>query len=107
MIADIYQGVFDTCYEIVWRDRLPKFGVQQRQAKGYIDPINDRIVIRRGMDPKESAITLLHEVTHECYPEWCENDVEACAQYTYSQLSDDDRAVVSFLATDPTTLAVR
>lgn len=100
MVAQIYQGVFDTTYDIAFRDRLPRFHTLY-QTKGYLDPLNDRIVIRRAMPIQERALTLLHEVVHECYPEWSEADVEACAVYTYERLSDQDQAIVNFLATDP------
>lgn len=99
MIADVYQGVFDTSYDITFRDRLPRFAVGN--TNGYLDPVNDRIVIRRNLPIEERAVTLLHEIVHECYPEWDEADVEACARYTYERLSDQDQAIVHFLATDP------
>ena len=105
MIASVYQGVFDTTYDIAFRDRLPRFG-SCSSVKGYIDPLNDRIVIRRNLAPAERALTLLHEIVHECYPEWSEDDVEACAQYTYQNLSEADQAIVAFLATDPDETAV-
>lgn len=100
MIAQIYQEVFDTTYDITFRDRLPRFQTTC-PISGYIDPVNDRIVIRRDLTPEERAKTLLHELIHQCYPEWSEADVEACALYTYDRLSEADRAIVSFLATDP------
>ena len=99
MVSQIYQGVFDTTYDIAFRDRLPTFA--GCNINGYIDPLNDRIIIRRGLSIEERALTLLHEIVHECYPEWSEEDVEACAQYTYQQLSEDDQGIVAFLATDP------
>lgn len=99
MIAQIYQGVFDTSYDIAFRDRLPRFG--STPTKGFLDPVNDRILIRRNLSTNERALTLLHEIVHECYPDWSEKDVEACAQYTYQNLSSGDRAIVCFLATDP------
>lgn len=99
MIATVFQGVFDTAYDIAFRDRLPRFG--PGQTKGYLDPVNDRIIIRRDMDIEERALTLLHEIVHECYPEWGEEDVEACACYTYDNLSEQDQKIVNFLATDP------
>jgi hypothetical protein len=99
MIADVYQGVFDTAYDIAFRDRLPRFGYGP--TKGYLDPVNDRIIIRRDLALEERAVTLLHEIVHECYPEWREADVEACARYTYDNLARPDQAIVHFLATDP------
>ena len=104
MVATIFQGVFDSSYDITFRDRLPKFA--GCSIHGYIDPETDRIIIRRNLSMKERAITLLHEIVHECYPEWSEEDVEACAQYTYTQLSDEDQAIVTFLATDPAETAL-
>ena len=100
MVAQIYQGVFDTTYDIAFRDRLPRFH-RRFLTSGYLDPLNDRIVIRRNLPIQERALTLLHEVVHECYPEWSEADVEACAIYTYERLSDQDKTIVNFLATDP------
>lgn len=100
MVAQIYQGVFDTTYDIAFRDRLPRFTCRT-PIKGYLDPLNDRIIIRRNLPIEERALTLLHEVVHECYPEWSEADVEACAVYTYETLSSQDQAIVNFLATDP------
>lgn len=100
MIATVYQGVFETSYDIEFRNRLPRFGTNH-QANGYIDPVNDRIVIRRDAEVDQRAITLLHEVVHEIYPDWSEADVEAAAQYTYQNLSETDRGIVNFLATDP------
>lgn len=100
MIATVYQGVFETGYDIEFRKRLPRFGTDH-QANGYIDPVNDRIVIRRDAAVDQRAITLLHEIVHEIYPDWDEESVEACAQYTYQNLSDEDRGIVNFLATDP------
>ncbi len=100
MIATVFQGVFDTGYDIEFRSRLPRFGTTH-QANGFIDPATDRIVIRRDLTLKERAITLLHEIVHEVYPEWTEEDVEHCAQYTYENLSEEDRGIVNFLATDP------
>jgi hypothetical protein len=100
MIAQIYQEAFDTPYDITFRDRLPRFQTDC-SISGYLDPQNDRIVIRRNLSAEERAITLLHELVHQCYPEWSEADVEACAVYTYERLSEDDRAIISFLATDP------
>jgi hypothetical protein len=105
MVAQVYQAIFDTSYDIAFRDRLPRFSAS-RPIKGYIDPVNDRIVIRRNLDIAERALTLLHEVVHECYPEWSEEDVEACAQYTYQNLSQQDQAIVNFLATDPAQTAL-
>ncbi len=99
MLATVFQGVFDTTYDIEFRDRLPRFGTAQ--TKGYIDPLNDRIIIRRDLTLPERSLTLLHEIVHECYPGWGETDVEACAKYTYQNLSDTDRGIVHFLATDP------
>jgi len=104
MVAEIYQGVFDTTYDIAFSNRLPKFS--GCSINGYIDPVRDKIVIRRNLSIKERALTLLHEIVHECYPEWSEADVEACAQYTYAQLSHDDQAIVAFLATDPAETAL-
>ncbi len=102
MLATVFQGVFDTTYDIEFRDRLPRFGTAQtKQTKGYIDPANDRIIIRRDLNLQERSLTLLHEIVHECYPQWSETDVEACATYTYQNLSDTDRGIVHFLATDP------
>jgi hypothetical protein len=103
MIAQIYQEVFDTPYDITFRDRLPRFATSC-SISGYLDPTNDRIVIRRNLSPDERAKTLLHELVHQCYPEWSEADVEACALYTYDRLSEADRSIVSFLATDPDEL---
>ncbi len=100
MVAHIYQGVFDTTYDIAFRDRLPRF-TGRTPIKGYLDPLNDRIIIRRNLPIEERALTLLHEVVHECYPEWGEADVEACAVYTYETLSEQDQTIVNFLATDP------
>lgn len=100
MIAQIYQEAFDTTSDIVFRDRLPRFSCGC-SISGYLDPENDRIIIRRNLNPEERAVTLLHELVHQCYPEWSEADVEACALYAYDRLSDQDRAIVSFLATDP------
>lgn len=99
MLATVFQGVFDTAYDIEFRNRLPRFGTGH--TKGYIDPVNDRIIIRRDLNLKERSLTLLHEIVHECYPQWSEADVEACAQYTYENLSETDRGIVQFLATDP------
>jgi hypothetical protein len=99
MIASVYQGVFDTTYDVTFRDRLPTFS--GCTVKGYIDPETDRIIIRRNLSPVERAITLLHETLHECYPEWDEKDIEACAQYTYDNLAEPDQAIVAFLATEP------
>lgn len=102
MLATVFQGVFDTSYDIAFRDRLPTFGTgRAKTTKGYIDPVNDRIVIRRGLSPDDRARTLLHEVVHDCYPEWSEEDVEQCAQFVYDNLSKSDRGIVQFLATDP------
>lgn len=101
MLATVFQGVFDTTYDIEFRDRLPRFGTARGKAKGYIDPLNDRIIIRRDLPLQERSLTLLHEIVHECYPQWSETDVEACATYTYQNLSDTDRGIVHFLATDP------
>ncbi|MSU76109.1 hypothetical protein EXS54_01390 [Patescibacteria group bacterium] len=100
MIANVFQGVFDTGYDIEFRNRLPRFGTTH-QANGYIDPATDRIIIRRDAAIDQRAITLLHEIVHEIYPDWSEADVEATAQYTYQNLSDEDRGIVNFLATDP------
>lgn len=104
MVAEIYQGVFESSYDIAFRNRLPKFS--GCSINGYIDPINDRIIIRRNLSIQERALTLLHEIVHECYPEWSEADVEACAQFTYVQLSEQDQAIVAFLATDPAETAL-
>lgn len=104
MVAEIFQGVFDSSYDVTFRNRLPK--ISGCQINGYIDPATDRIVIRRNLSIKERALTLLHEIVHECYPEWSEEDVESCAQYTYSQLGEDDQAIISFLATDPAETAI-
>lgn len=103
MLATVFQGVFDTAYDIEFRDRLPRFGAAQAKTKtkGYIDPLNDRIIIRRNLNLQERSVTLLHEIVHECYPQWSEADVEACATYTYQNLSETDRGIVHFLATDP------
>lgn len=102
MLATVFQGVFDTAYDIEFRDRLPRFGVTQAKlTKGYIDPLTDRIIIRRDLSLEERSLTLLHEIVHECYPQWSEADVEACAQYTYQNLSETDRGIIHFLATDP------
>ncbi len=101
MISTVYQGVFETGYDITFRDRLPTFGHKDAKANGYIDPANDRIVIRRGLSPNDRALTLLHEIVHDCYPEWSEADVESCAQFVYQRLSREDRGIVQFLATDP------
>lgn len=98
MIATVFQGVFETGYDITFRDRLPSFG--GGRANGYIDPANDRIVIRRDLNREDRARTLLHEIVHDCYPEWRESDVEACAQFVYANLSDSDQGIVQFLATD-------
>jgi uncharacterized protein (DUF433 family) len=105
MVAQVYQAIFDTSYDIAFRDRLPRFSSGQC-IKGYIDPVNDRIVIRRNLAIEERALTLLHEVVHECYPDWSEEDVEACASYTYQNLSDHDQTIVNFLATDPAQTAI-
>ncbi len=101
MISTVYQGIFETGYDITFRDRLPKFGHRDNKANGYIDPVNDRIVIRRGLSLDDRALTLLHEIVHDCYPEWSEEDVESCAQFVYRRLSKQDRGIVQFLATDP------
>lgn len=104
MIAQVFQEVFDTSYDITFRDRLPRFS--GCQISGYLDPEHDRIIIRRGLGMHERAVTLLHELVHQCYPDWSEADVEACAVYTYDRLSEEDRAIVTFLATDPAETAV-
>lgn len=102
MLATVFQGVFDTTYDIEFRDRLPRFGqTGVKCTKGYIDPLTDRILIRRDLNLEDRSVTLLHEIVHECYPGWSEADVEACAQYTYQRLSETDRGIVHFLATDP------
>ena len=102
MLATVFQGVFDTSYDITFRDRLPTFGTGRTNAtKGYIDPVNDRIVIRRGLSAEDRARTLLHEIVHDCYPDWSEADVEECAQFVYDNLSNSDQGIVQFLATDP------
>lgn len=102
MLATVFQGVFDTAYDIEFRDRLPRFGSDEvKHTKGYIDPLSDRILIRRDLPLEERSITLLHEIAHECYPQWSEADIEACANYTYANLSETDRGIVHFLATDP------
>jgi hypothetical protein len=106
MISTVFQGVFDTSYDIAFRDRLPTFGTGcTKITKGYIDPVNDRIVIRRGLAAEDRALTLLHEIVHDCYPDWSEEDVEACAQFVYERLSKHDRGIVQFLATDPEAAA--
>ncbi len=105
MIADVYQGVFETGYDITFRNHLRTFG--GCKVHGYIDPVSDKIVIRKDLPLKERALTLLHEIVHECYPEWQESDVESCATYTYDQLSEQDKAIVHFLATDPAETALR
>jgi hypothetical protein len=102
MLATVFQGVFDTTYDIEFRDRLPRFGASDSKPTcGYIDPRTDRIIIRRDLSSEERSLTLLHEIVHECYPQWSEADVEACAQYTYQNLSETDRGIIHFLATDP------
>ena len=102
MLATVFQGVFDTSYDIAFRDRLPTFGTGcPKVTKGYIDPANDRIVIRRGLSPDDRALTLLHEIVHDCYPDWNEEDVEECARFVYENLSSSDQGIVQFLATDP------
>jgi hypothetical protein len=102
MLATVFQGVFDTSYDIAFRDRLPTFGTGcPNVTKGYIDPANDRIVIRRGLPAEDRARTLLHEIVHDCYPDWSEADVEECAQFVYENLSNSDQGIVQFLATDP------
>ena|SRR5438105_596623 len=103
MVADVYQAIFDTTYDIAFRDRLPRF--LGKPIKGYIDPATDQIFIRRNLSIRERALTLLHEVIHECYPDWSEPDVEACAVYTYDRLSNQERAIVNFLSTDPVQTA--
>ena len=104
MVAQIFQGLYETGYDITFRDRLPRFS--GCSVNGYIDPSRDRIIIRRNLPLEERALTLLHEIVHECYPEWSETDVEACAVYTYENLTDQDKAIVHFLATDPAETAV-
>lgn len=102
MVSRIFQGLYETGYDITFRDRLPRFA--GNPIKGYIDPASDRIVIRRNLSDEDRALTLLHEIVHECYPEWSEPDVEACALFTYERLSDQDRGIVHFLSTDPARL---
>ena len=104
MVAQIFQGLYETGYDITFRDRLPRF--QGCSINGYIDPASDQIIIRRNLPADERAVTLLHEIVHECYPEWSEADVEACALYTYENLTDQDKAIVHFLSTDPAETAV-
>ncbi len=104
MIAQVFQEVFDTSYDITFRDRLPRLA--GCQVSGWLDPVNDRILIRRGLSLEERSITLLHELVHQCYPDWSEEDVESCAVYIYDRLAEEDKAILGFLATDPAETAI-
>ncbi|MBN2585588.1 hypothetical protein JXA59_02985 [Patescibacteria group bacterium] len=94
--------LLDSGYQVILTDRfIRRKGGLARGSKGYILPDDLKIFINKTIGVNDRVVTLIHELLHEAYPGWQEQQVDRTSKRIFNRLTVPQLGFLQFFVMLP------
>lgn len=102
IFSRLKKTLLNSGYQVILTDRfVRRAGGLARGSKGYILPDDLKIFINKTIGVNDRVITLVHELLHEVYPTWQEQQVDRASKRIFNHLTVPQLGFLQFFVMLP------